>query len=125
MPEACEAAQRGNAVDAHGPRLGHGRVHAPAAAIAVLLGARAFERGIGARPDARLQRGAPERLRLRPLYREAAEALELAAVAAVEQRVIVESGGRQYEEASGALLGDAMRWARARLTVAHDCECSR
>ena len=70
------------------PGLRHRRVLAPAPALAVLLVAAALEDGVGPQPHARLQRRLPHRLRLGPVDREAAEALELAPVAAVEQRVV-------------------------------------
>ena len=103
VAEAGESAEHGDAQHLQRPGLGQRLVLVPAAGLAVLLAAAGLELGVRPQPRAGIERRLPHGLRLRAVDREAAEALELAAVAAVEQRVVGEA--RRGDHAQGGAGG--------------------
>src|SRR5262245_48112717 len=92
-PEVAEArkpAEHGDARDLHRPTLRHRPQRAPAALLLVVL---AREHRIRLLPVAAIEARGPKRLRLRSVDDDLAEALELAARAAVKERVVGKAGG--------------------------------
>src|SRR6185369_14305661 len=90
VAEARKPAQHGGARDLHRPTLGHRLQGAPATLLLIVLSG---ENGVRLVPFASVEARGPERLRLRPVNDNFAEALELTARAAVEERVVGKAGG--------------------------------
>src|SRR5215510_2717178 len=121
MPEIGEPAERGYAQHLDRPALRQLPLDAPAASLRlVLLPVAALENGIGLAPQGRRECGLPHRLRLGTIDADAAEAFELAAVAAVEQGVVGKAGRGQHAELGKGLGAPCWRrWLGSNLIRRH------
>src|SRR6185295_15552286 len=106
MPKIRQAAERRHAQDPGRPAFRQRLFAAPAPAFPFLLLIEPLEDGVGALPGAGSERRLPHRLRLGAVDREATKALELAPVAAVDQRVVGKPLAGKHAEL-GARLGGA------------------
>jgi len=99
MPKARELAKHRDSVDADRPGIGHTLVDTPLAFLVVLAGGRKDRMRL--RPFRFRKMRPPQRLRLRPIHDDGAEALQFAPGAAIEKGIVRETVGRDELEAIG------------------------
>src|SRR5262249_41208288 len=100
MAEIGEPAKHRDTQDFEGPALGQGVVPQPAPTLPVWRTLAAAKNRVAARPTAGFKPGLPHRLRLGAVENKPAEALELAPLTAVDERVVGKARGGDHAQAA-------------------------